>query len=236
MKIFIFLLALTFMGCVQIRPKWIYTSSTYGNTDEQMNLHVAVIPFQDLRENSQIKKRGAMALIPLWPGYGWYETSLPETFAQEWFGLRNHGFSPEESFAKALAEEINASGLCREAYFAYQADDADMVLKGKILDTRFYITNRSYGLSVVGVFLPFFGLPAGTLKTDLSLELSCVDARTGRMIFSKKYCAPTTSSVYWLYGQARWNYNVTYAVMARGIYKNFIDDLRLHMTLNPEQR
>jgi hypothetical protein len=132
-------------------------------------------------------------------------------------------YKPTEDYAKALATELQNARIFKESYFDFRRGDAEIIVAGKIMGTKYTGRMISYGLSAYGPLLWLFGLPAGTVSNDLSIELHCVDAQSNRELFSKTYTAPPYSATVWLYSMPN---DFNYPSMLKEVYEKFLDDLR----------
>lgn len=159
-------------GCITQRG-WRYTAENKISRSPLINKTVAVIPFQDSLPD---KNSNAMLvyLIPLVPA-GWCEYSTPESTTMKMNSSGTWQFRPTEDFAKAAAEELQASGLFKEVFFTQRESEGDLVLRGKIASTNYIGTIRSYGFSVYGPCLWFFGFPAGRVENEVAVELNLMD-------------------------------------------------------------
>ena len=137
-------------------------------------------------------------------------------------------YTPTEDFAKALAAELQNSRIFEEAYFDFKRGDADVVVSGKILDTKYKGKILSYGLSLYGPLFWFFGLPAGTITNELSVELSCLEAKSNRELFSKRYSAAPYRKTTWIYSMAN---DFSYPSLLKEAYDHFLEDLRSQQSL-----
>ena len=87
-----------------------------------------------------------MYLIPLMP-MGWQNLNTPETIQMH----LNSGlwiFKPSEDFAKSIAEELNNSSIFKEAFFTNRESEGELVMRGKILSTKYDGYMYSYCLSM----------------------------------------------------------------------------------------
>lgn len=163
---FLFILLLA-AGCASTKT-WSYSPEPRQSTKPIADLSVAVLPFQDGRENVN-KNRLMLYLIPLVP-FGTANFETPE-------GVQQHvtsglwQFRPDEDFAQAVAEEIENARVFRETFVSNRASDGDLVLMGEIASTKYEGKMISYGLSVYGPLLWFIGLPAATVSNQLELRL-----------------------------------------------------------------
>jgi hypothetical protein len=204
-------------ACAQ-QKAWVYKSNSFDFAMPAARRTAVVLPFQDQRENRN-SNAYACYMIPLFP-FGWMNFDAPE-------GAQMHAtsglwvnYKPTEDFAKALAEDLSTASIFEDVGFGYKKGDSDVVFTGKILNTKYKGKILSYGLSVYGPIFWLFGAPAATLSNELSLELSCEDAKSGNVLFSKTYTAPKYKKVAWIYSLPN---DFNYPTMIRAIYKDFVD-------------
>lgn len=148
---------------------------------------VAVTPFEDMRGDKNLASTYFLYLIPLMPfGYGEYER--PDA-ARMFNTIAEFDFDVSEDLAKAAAYSLRESGLFTDAFFTFggDKDKAQLLLEGEMLSTTYRGTMWTYGLSVYGPLLWFFGLPAGTSNNDLTLGLKVTDLSTGNRLWEKNY-------------------------------------------------
>ena len=134
-----------------------------------------------------------------------------------------NNYKPVEDFPKALVEDLRAAKLYSDAFFDYKEGDAEYVIQGTINSTRYDGKVYSYGLSVYGPLLWFIGLPAGSASNELSIEVNCLNKKTGRTILSKRYTAPSYSATSFLYVMAN---DFNYPEMLANVNKQVVEDLR----------
>lgn len=181
-------------GCMTQRV-WTYKADPPVKTKPLVNKSVAVTPLADDRENINYNKIFFM-YIPLLP-YGWMDLNTPE-------GGQMHVtsglwlFKPTEDIAKAIAEEINNSGIFKEAFFTNRASEAELNLRGNLKSTYYNGKLFSYGLSIYGADLWFIGFPAGSYKNDLEISLELVEYSTGKILWAETY-KRDYSKVSWIY-------------------------------------
>lgn len=207
-------------GCAS-QKAWVYQPNTYSSTQSGSTKTAAVLPFDDARKNEN-KNCIAMYLIPLMP-YGWADFNTPE-------GVQMHitsgmwlNYKPTEDYAKALAEESRKAGVFKEAYFDYRKGNSDYFIQGKIVNTKYEGKIFSYGFSAYGPLLWFFGLPAAHTENELTIELSCVDSKTDKVVFSKSYQATPRSNVSFIYTMKN---DFNYSEMLAEVYKQFFRDIK----------
>ena len=208
-------------GCTS-QKAWVYKPNTYYTQSSVFSEKTAVItPFFDQRDDIN-KNRLPLYLIPLMP-FGWADYNAPE-------GAQMHlnsgiwiNYKPTEDFPKALAQELKNANIFKEAYFDFKKGNSDIIIQGKIINTKYSGKLISYGLSVYGPLLWLVGFPTGSINNELSIELSCTDTRTNRLLFSKTYLAPKYSKISWIYNLPN---DFNYSVMLKDLYKQFLLDLK----------
>jgi hypothetical protein len=161
-------------------------------------------------------------MIPVMP-FGWQTLNSPE-------GIQMHitsgmwiNYKPTEDYPKALAEDLKKTGLFSDAYFDFRSSASDYSIKGKIVSTKYSGTIISYGLSVYGPLLWFVGFPAGTTHNELALELSLVDSKSNRVLFTKEYTAAPQGGVSFLYYMPN---DFNYPEMLAEVNKQFCTDIQ----------
>jgi hypothetical protein len=210
--------ALVFSGCSQ-QGVWSYKANPYLKTEPLMNKSVAVPPLADNRKNENTNLIGLM-YIPIMP-YGWMNLNTPE-------GGRQHMsstlwlFRPPEDLAKAVAEEINNSGIFKEAFFTNSATEGELILKGNLLSTFYNGKLISYCMSIGGVYLWFIGLPAGTYENDLEISFELVESSTGKVLWNETY-KKEFSKVFWIYAPGA---DFPYDELLKDIMKDAIQSIR----------
>ena len=206
-------------GCHPTRG-WVYHSNSYpamtgtGKT-------VAVLAFEDARENKNTDLVG-MRWLPLVP-FGWQNYNVPESATIHMNSGLWMNYKPTEDYPKALAEDLKKTGLFSDAFFEFRRTSSDYAVKGKILNTHY--TGRSfwYGLTFEGPLLWIIGFPTTSVSTDLSLELSLVDSKTDKPLFTKVYTAPHDLEVAWLYVPKD---DFKYSEMLAELNKQFCQDIQ----------
>jgi hypothetical protein len=132
-------------------------------------------------------------------------------------------YKPTEDYPKALAEDLRNTGLFSDAFFDFRRESGDYAVKGKILNTKYDGYIFSYGLSVEGPLLWIVGFPCGSTRNELSLDLSLVDAKTDKTLFSKVYTADPRSGVSWIYVLKN---DFNYPAMLGELNKQFCNDIQ----------
>ena len=222
-KILMFLIlgiltALIFSGCSTQRV-WTYKADPYVKTEPLVNKSVAVPPLADSRENVNHNLIGLM-YIPVMP-FGWMNLNTPEG-GQVHIASGLWLFRPPEDIAKAIAEEINNSGIFKEAFFTNRASEGDLVLKGNLKSTYYHGKLFSYCLSVYGVDLWLIGFPAGTYENNLEIAFELVEPSTGKVHWKGTY-KKEYSKVFWIYAPGADFY---YDQLLKDIMKEVIQSLK----------
>lgn len=148
---------------------------------------VAVVPFEEMRSDRNQFGAFFLYLIPLSPG-GFLEYERPES-AYSFNYTKEFEFTPSEDLAKSAAYSLRKSNLFKDAYFTFGGDknNADYLLEGEILSTRYKGNVLSYGLSAFGPLLWFVGLPSGSAENVLSLALTLTDMKSGNKVWRNQY-------------------------------------------------
>ena len=174
-------------GCATRHGKitWMYKAESPAvESVPLINRKVAVLPLEDKREkgNSDFLN---MKLIPLMP-FGWTTQNTPEDTPEHmcsnrWF------FQPSEDLAKGAAEELNNSGVFKEAFFTSEGSEGDLILRGELKSTQYRGKTFLYGLSLDGVLLWFFGIPTGHVESDLEISFVLEDPATKQVLWKDFY-------------------------------------------------
>ena len=217
------LLCAAFVGGCAAQKSWVYAPDPYREATVGNTKTAVVLPFDDMRENINTNHL-LLYMIPLVP-YSSATYSVPEGQQMHVTSGLWTNYKPTEDFAKALASELQNAHMFKEVYFDFKKGSSDVVVRGKILSTKYEGTIISYGLSVEGPLLWFLGLPSGTVTNELSVELSCVDSKSDQVLFTKTYNAPPYSKTAWIYVMPS---DFNYPAMLKDVYRNFINDLRTH--------
>ena len=210
--------ALIFSGCATQRV-WSYKANPYVKTEPLVNKSVAVPPLADNRKNENTNLVGLM-YIPIMP-YGWMDLNTPEG-GQIHLNSGMWLFKPPEDLAKAVAEEINNSGIFKEAFFTNRASEGELILKGNLLSTFYNGKLISYCISFAGVYLWFIGFPAGTYENDLEISFELVEGSTGKVLWNGTY-KKDFSKTFWIYAPGA---DFRYDELLKDIMKDAIQSIR----------
>lgn len=235
--IIVLLLGLFTSSCFfpSIQRSWVYSTNknyNYFSPPVFPNKSAVILPFKDSRENIN-KNRILMLLIPIYPGYGWIDYNVPEEQVN-YFPTTTMwtDYKPSEDYPRALALELTSAEIFNEVYFDFRKGDSDFVIEGEILSTKYTGTIRSYGLSVCGPFLWFFGFPIGIVSNELKIKLTFIENNSNNILFSKTYTAPIYKKLGWVYSLTN---DFNYSSMLKGLYKDFIEDIsRIYLSTNTQ--
>jgi hypothetical protein len=223
-KIFVLLLLgiftlLIFGGCSSQRV-WTYTANPYVKTVPLVDKSVAVPPLADnrIKENSNLT---ALAYIPIMP-VGWMHLNTPEG-GQMHIASGLWLFRPPEDIGKAIAEEINNSGIFKEAFFTNRASEGDLTLRGNLKSTYYSGSIITYCMSIYGVYLWFIGFPAGTYGNDLEISFELAESATGKVLWNETY-KKEFSKTFWIYAPGA---DFRYDVLLKDIMKEVIQSLKM---------
>ncbi len=143
------------------------------------HLTVAVEPFTDYRGNEN-SDWFAMCLLPLAP-YGWVTYERPDA-ARQFLSIREYDTNPPEDLAKAVALSLKESGLFKSVYFSYggaTSESADIVVTGTVAAMTYEGKKYSYCVSILTPCLLLLGLPLGTSRNTLQMELTFTHTKSG---------------------------------------------------------
>ncbi len=209
---------LIFSGCSSQRV-WTYTADPYVKTKPLVDKSVAVPSLADnrIKENSNLV---ALAYIPIMP-FGWMHLNTPEG-GQTHIASGLWLFKPPEDIAKAVAEEINNSGIFKEAFFTNRPSEGDLTLRGNLKSTYYGGNMFTYCMSIYGVYLWFIGLPAGSYENNLEISFELVESSTGNVLWNGTY-KKEYSKVAWIYALGADFY---YDQLLKDIMKEVIQSLK----------
>ena len=113
------------------------------------------------------------------------------------------------SFARAIADDIRASGLFKDVVFVSEKGSSGhrYLLTGKVLRSPYQWTATSYMLGAPGVLLWILPIPMSKVSAEVEVDLVLRDTRTGEIIWTykllgnaKRYITLYTSSAM-IYGR-----------------------------------
>lgn len=135
------------------------------------DLTIAVLPFDEERGDKNDFSGVFLYMIPLMP-YGTINYQRPDS-AEMFNTISKFNFDVSEDLAKAVVTSLKRSNLFKDVFFTYGGEkkNADLYISGEVKETLWEGKTYSYCLSVVGPVLWFFGLPAGSSHSVLSLNM-----------------------------------------------------------------
>ncbi len=210
--------AVIFGGCSTQRV-WTYKADPYVKTEPLVNKSVAIAPLADNRENVNHNLIG-VGYIPIMP-FGWMDLNTPEG-GQAHVASGLWLFRPPEDIAKAIAEEINNSGIFKEAFFTNRASEGELNLRGNLKSTYYQGKIFTYCISVYGVYLWFIGFPAGSYGNNLEISFELLESSTGKVLWNGTY-KKEYSKVFWIYAPGADFY---YDQLLKDIMKEAIQSLK----------
>ena len=210
--------ALISSGCSTQRV-WTYKADPYVKTEPLVNKSVAVPPLADNRENVN-HNLIAIGYIPIMP-FGWMNMNTPEG-GQAHIASGLWLFKPPEDIAKAIAEEINNSGIFREAFFTNRASEGELSLRGNLKSTYYHGKLFSYCISSYGVYLWLIGFPAGSYENNFEISLELVEGSTGKVLWNETY-KKEFSKTFWIYAP---DADFRYDLLLKDIMKEVIPSLK----------
>jgi hypothetical protein len=214
------LAAVSLTGCAS-QKTWVYHANSYASMGTSTDKKIAILPFEDLRENENQNIWG-IGYIPLVP-YGPQNLNTPEGIDRHTTSGMWINYKPTEDFSKALAEDLRNTRMFSDAFFDYRRENGDYAVKGKILNTKYEGRIITYCVSFAASYLWLVGFPAAWTQNDLSVELTLEDSRTEKILFSKTYTAKTRSGCSWLYS---FNNDFHYSEMLAEVNKQFCTDIQ----------
>ncbi len=211
-------IALIFSGCSSQRV-WTYKADPYVRTEPLLSKSVAVTPLADSRENVN-HNMIALMYIPIMP-FGWMNLNTPEG-GQIHISSGVWLFKPPEDIAKGIAEEVNNSGIFKEAFFTNRASEGELNLRGNLKSTYYNGKLFSYCISFAGVYLWFVGFPSGTYENNLEISFELVEPSTGKVLWNGTY-KKEFSKVFWIYAPGA---DFRYDLLLKDIMKDVIKSLK----------
>lgn len=234
------LLILTISGCVmEGSTSWNYRPNEYKFNKSKPKT-IDVIVFSDQRSNYRENKR-AKSLIPLvksgvdinpMPELSelFYTTSedLPIGECDKQMISNSYKyFKPSVDFASGLVREVKAANYVSEYSVNFLCNRAQSKahyrIEGKILDTTLKTEFYSYGVSLFYPLAWLAGLSSEKYSINLKLELSLIDGKSNKAIFSKIYTAKPVEIINTMYNIKSL---MVYDKMVGEIYNEFTRDIK----------
>jgi hypothetical protein len=191
----VLLLVLLACGACQNPRSWSYAPEAPRTRVAVLDRSVAVLPALDQRDDDN-SDSAALYLVPLMP-WGWQDFSRPET-ANRHMTSTMWQFRPDEDIAKAVAAELQGSGLFREAFFTMRPSEGELTMTVTVKRLAYDGKLISYGLSVFGPIL-WWILPAGTANNEMQLAFELKDRASGNTLWSGAGQRSYESGPFWIY-------------------------------------
>ena len=191
------LLAFALMGCSDFKA-WSYEADPRVDRVPLLAKRVVVTPLDDLRlyENRNLGVFLA-CFVPLMP-YGTVTINRPELMPV-WKARGVRPFKPTDDVAKAIAEELDNSGIFSQVVFSRYPKDEDLVLLGDLMVLKDDRWITLYGLTYFfGDFLWIMGAPMGGTANELTLKLTLVERETEKVLWSQTF-SECDREMEWLY-------------------------------------
>jgi len=181
----VLVLTLVAWGCASRAAFNYQLSPRVSASNAPIPIKVAVLPFRDLRGENNTNSL-LLYMIPLMP-FGWINYDRPDA-ANGFLFHAAYNFRPPEDLAKAAVDELQQDQFFSEVFLTQREHEpgVDLILSGEIQEARYDAKMISYGLSVEGPLLWFFGLPAGTTHNGLMLTMALKRASDEQTVWSHK--------------------------------------------------
>lgn len=216
LKFFAFAFVPVLFSC-QVQKGWVYKPNKYTPT-EKSEQKIYVPTFEDER-NEENKNAILMYYIPIVP-FGWQNMHTPETSMSHLTSSAWLNYDPKVSFAKALIEELKRGSHFKEVEYTESIVDSCYRIQGRIINTDYKSKMFSYCLSFYGPLLWWIGLPAGTFKNELEIELTCYGP-DNNVFLQRSYHPTTIKKTTWIYKQKS---DFEYSTLLKSAYSEFIRD------------
>lgn len=170
-------------GCTQTRA-WRYEAvSTPSDAHGTSAARVAVLPFEDVR-GGDLKDLTLLTLLPVIGMVGPLERERPEGHGGY---IMSGGFqcNPTHDLARAFVDELSAGVVVEEAFFTEREREPaiDYTLHGTLHEFAYDGLLYGYGVSVLFPYLHILGLPVGSAKNRLHINIEMRD-QEGRVVWS----------------------------------------------------
>jgi hypothetical protein len=172
------------LGCAGVATQQVGYIAAGAPAARPLAPALVVVPFADGRPPRAYPvptDDAFMLALPFVPSVSLDYERLDESRAAELL-IRGALPTPDDFFevqlARAVAADLASSHLFAAVQFATAAPaDADLLLVGTIVSTRFTATTTSYYLGMPGLLLWLTGLPNGRDSVDMAIDLELRDRR-----------------------------------------------------------
>lgn len=177
------------------------------------NQIVAILPFTDSRKGVNIPVSG-LSFIPF---VLWEKIEYNVERSKE-----DPGIFRIKDLRYAVLDEFKSYNLFSEVFLTEEIKpkNTDYYVKGNVLSTRNTTRMSLSGLSFVGIFLWYFGVPISYNNSELRIQLEFVESKTDKVIYSKEY----SKEYSWVTG-FYYNLDTTYKghfISAQKIFPDFV--------------
>lgn len=205
-----------FFSC-QVQKGWVYHPNPWKAPEKSLG-RVCVHTFLDSRSREN-QEALLLYMIPLVP-FGWQKLSMPENIQLYALPSSWEEFNPKMDFAEALVEEIKKGSHFKEVVYTDDVMKSAYRIQGRLINTDYKSKVYSYCMSVGGVCLWPFGLPAGSFINELEIELTCFD-ENDNVFLKKTYHPKIYKKTVWIYKPKG---DFEYASLLKSAYADFIRD------------
>ena len=172
------------VGCTDAR-EWSYEADAPTVRAPVLAKRVVVPPLNDLRSSENDNMFFIWIAFPLVP-YDSETYHRPERLhIWEFYGFAP--CDPVHDVAKAIADELDHSGLFTEVAYSPAGDGGELILKGDLIALSDKRWKTLYGLGWLGLNFLLVGAPIGQTTHELTLKLTLVEADTGTVLWSKTF-------------------------------------------------
>jgi len=173
---------------------------------QHIDRSVAVLPFEEARPPRLYSTTGRMFLtyVPLLPYVTLPFERLDESVEKQSKGIARGGagitmgaeqnvappfdrYTYPRSFPRAIAEDLNSSGLFREVRFVetMPAEGFDYSIQGSVRESPLRSSATSFCLGIVGVLLWILPVPMQKTTASVSIDVTMTDAHSHEVVWSR---------------------------------------------------
>jgi hypothetical protein len=175
-------------------------------SEQSLGRSVAVVPFEEARPPRLYTTSGRLFLtyVPLLPWVTLPFERLDESVEKQSESIEKGGrgitagaaqsvappfeeYSYPRSFPRAIADDLNASGLFREVRFV-EADATggfDYVLRGVVRESPLRNSATSFGLGMAGVLLWIIPVPMQKTSASVVVDLELTEVASGEVVWRR---------------------------------------------------
>lgn len=208
MRVVFALLSASLLTACQLTPTFTTGYDLPGSVAARsLDRSLAVVPFEEERPPRLYGLAGRlfMTYIPLLPYVSIPFERLDESVRIQSKAIESGGrgmtagaaqgvappfeeYTYPRSFARAIADDLNTSGLFREVAFVEEDAVAgfDYVLRGAVRESPLRETATSFGLGMAGVLLWFLPIPMQKTSAAVAVDLTLTDAGSGETVWTRE--------------------------------------------------